>query len=132
MDAFDERELRSFLSAWEVCEPGETLLERTKYLMRVELAQQARTAPVISHPWLLAIIGLALLLTINLFYMLTLGSILRLALPPMFTTYLSHSLVAFSAAEVCLIAGTILVFFFKYVQLSGIRPGESRMAHGVR
>jgi hypothetical protein len=132
MNTFDEKEIQSFLSAWEVCEPSETLTERTMYLMREQLANQAMAAPAPLHPGFLAVIGLALLLTVNLFYMLTLGSILRLTLPPMFTTFLSHSLVAFSAAEICLIAGAIMVFFFKYVQFSGARTGESHVVHGLR
>lgn len=132
MDTFNEKELRLFLSGWEVCEPSDALMERTMYLMHEELAKQTLAAPVPLHPGFLAIIGLALLLTVNLFYMLTLGSILRLTLPPMFTSFLSHSLVAFSAAEICLIAGAIMVFFFKYVQFSGARPGEGRFVHDLR
>lgn len=133
MDSLDEKELRSLLSAWEVPAPGEALLERTRSLMRVEMAKQARTAPAIrQHPWFLAVIGLALLLTVNLFYMLTMGSILRLTLPPVFATYLSHSLVAFSAAEFSLIVGMLMVFFLKHVQLSSAETGERGMAHGMR
>lgn len=137
MDTLDEKELRSFLLAWEVCDPGEALVDRTVHLMREELVAQTRTAPSMQQPWLLGIIGLALLLTVNLFYMLTLGSILRLALPPMFTTYLSQSLVAFSVAECCLIAGAIMVFFFKSLRFSGAgaedyRVADYRVAHGLR
>ena len=124
MNTFDENELRSLLITWKVSPPGAALLERTRQLMCAELAVRARPMRAPAHPLLLAIIGLGLLLTVNLFYMLTLYSILRLALPLMFTTYLSYSLVVFSAAEVCIIVVAVMVFVFKNLHLPGVGARE--------
>jgi hypothetical protein len=130
MEIFDENELRSLLNAWEIDPPDDSLVFDTKSLMYEEMAK--RTVPVLNHSWFTVVLGMVLLLTVNLFYMLTLGSILSRTLPPMFTSFLSHSLVAFSVAECSLIAGILMVFFFKHVQFSGISIENKNIMHGLQ
>lgn len=126
MEVFDEHELRSFFSVYQVCAPGDELVERTKRLMREELAFRPQAAADRNH-WFIAVIGLTVFLTVNLFYMLTVGSILRLALPSVFATFLSHSLVAFSVAELSIIAGSVILFLFKQFQVSVTHAGKGGM-----
>jgi hypothetical protein len=124
MKLFEESELRALLGAYEVCEPGIPLVERTKQLMREELARCVAVVPAWQQRWLLIIFSSAVLLALSLFYMLSVGTILRLVIPPQFTVYLIHSLYAFTAAEVCLIAGTIMVLFLRQVQTGRNRFGR--------
>jgi hypothetical protein len=121
MKLSDESELRDLLAAYEVCEPPVPLVERTMHLMREELALCTAAVPAWQQRWLLALFAPAVLLALSLFYMLSIGTILRMVIPPQFTVYLVHSLYAFTAAEVCLIAGTIMVLFLRQLQ-----PGRSR------
>ncbi|MHB9031393.1 MAG: hypothetical protein ACYC9O_21700 [Candidatus Latescibacterota bacterium] len=124
MKLFDESELRTLLAAYEVCEPGIPLVERTKQLMREELALCTAAVPAWQQRWLLVILASAVLLALSLFYMLSVGTILRMVIPPQYTVFLVHSLYAFTAAEVCLIAGTIMVLFLRQVQPARNRLGR--------
>jgi hypothetical protein len=123
MKLFEESDLRALLGAYEVCEPGIPLVERTKQLMREELARCV-AVPAWQRRWLLVIFSSAVLLALSLFYMLSVGTILRLVIPPQFTVYLIHSLYAFTSAEACLIAGTIMVLFLRQVQSGRDRFGR--------
>ena len=117
MKLLDESELRSILQAYRVCDPPEALVSRTKHLMFEEMALQA-AAPARQYGWAMALIGLALVLSLNLFYVLTVGTILGLVLSPQFAGILKNLTVAFSLAGGCFLAGTIMLFYFKQVQNS--------------
>ncbi len=121
MKSFDESELRKLLNAYEVCEPDIMLVERTKRRIHEELAQVPDPVPVWQRRWVLVIFVSAVLFTLNLFYMLSIGTILYYFIPPQFIVYLSRSLYAFTAAETCLIAGTLMVLFFRQLQHSHLR-----------
>ncbi|MDP2981731.1 MAG: hypothetical protein Q8O92_00190 [Candidatus Latescibacter sp.] len=115
-----ESELRSILQAYRVCDPPEALVSKTKHRMREEMALQT-IAPACQYGWAMALIGLALVLSLNLFYILTVGTILRMVLSPQFAGILKNLTVAFSMAEGCLLAGAIMLFYFKQVQNSLVR-----------
>lgn len=120
MKLLDESQLRSILQAYRVCDPPEALVSRTKHRMREEMALQA-AAPARQYGWAIALIGLALVLSLNLFYILTVGTILGMVLSHEFAGILKNLTVAFSMAEGCLLAGVIMLFYFKQVQNSLVR-----------
>lgn len=128
MNLFDDQELRLLLAAYEVCDPPLPLVESTKRLMREELTAGAVTVPAWQQRWVLAVFGSAVLLALSVFYMLSVGTILRMIIPPQFTVYLQHSLYAFTAAEVCLIAGVLMVLFLRQVQPARVRVGMTARA----
>ena len=120
MKLLDESEIRSILQAYRVCDPPEALVMRTKHLMSEEMARQS-VAPARQYGWAMVLIGMAIILSLNLFYILTVGTILRMALSPAFAGILKNMMVAFSLAEGCLLAGTIMLFYFKQLQNSFVR-----------
>ncbi len=116
MKSFDENELRTLLAAYEVREPGISLVERTKQRMREEMASCEAAVPAWQQRWLLVIVCSAVVMALGFFYMLSVGTLLRLVIPPQFTVYVIHSLYAFTLAGACLISGTIMVLLLKKAQ----------------
>jgi hypothetical protein len=112
MEKMSEDRLRAFLRGYEVCEPPVFLVERTKRLMREEAALLAAPAPVRVQGWMGALFAVALLLAVNFFYALTVGTLLKFALPPEWSHILIRSMFVCAAAEICLIAGTLLIVVF--------------------
>jgi len=121
MYIWNEEKMRALFRAYEVCEPGDLLVERTKRLMRAELACQTAPVPVRLHGWMGALLGIALLLALNLFYALTVGTLLRFTLPPEWMHILTRSMFICAAAGICMIAGTLLIVVF-----TQLRPAYAR------
>jgi len=120
MKLIDDSGLRSILSVYKVCDPPDDLVGRTKLLMCNEIVLSAE-APACQYRWAMALTGLAFVLILNLFYILTVGTVLRMTLSTEFAGILEHMTVAFSVAEGCLLAVTIMVFYFKQMQKSLVR-----------
>ncbi len=118
MKYFDEQELRTLLAAYEICEPPAALVQQTVILMRKELARSVVLVPDRQRQWVMAVLGSAVILALSFFYMLSVGTVLRMVVPPQFAVYLSHSLYAFTAAELCLITGTLMVLCLRNVKRS--------------
>ena len=116
MQPISEKEIRELLGHYQVEDPSPELLRRTKLLMHEEMLRLAvpEAKPVVP---VLVLAGLALLLTLNLFYIATVGTILSFTLPASMLVYLRHSLIALGAAGVSLLAGALLVVFFKTFSL---------------
>jgi len=114
MKRFDENELRELLSYYEVSGPRPELVTRTKYMVRRELL---RTAPETAgqEKWVFVLVGLAVAMSLCLFYMLTVGTILRFVLPSSFLEFLRHTLYAFTAAGGSLLACTLMMLVLKYI-----------------
>lgn len=121
MEKWNEDELRALFLAYEVCEPGDYLVERTKRLMREEMAGQTAPAPVRQYGWMGVLLGVSLLLVLNLFYAFTVGTLLNLTLPPEWAHILTRSMFVCAAAEICLIAGTLMIIIF-----TQLRPAYAR------
>jgi hypothetical protein len=85
------------------------LVERTKHLMRIELAYMAAPAPARLAGWPAAIFGLAVFLALGMFYALTVGTVLRMFAPPEWAHILTRSLFLFPAVGVFLLSGAIMV-----------------------
>ncbi len=109
MERWDENELRMLFGAYEVPDPCPALVERTKQLMRVELAYMAAPAPVRLAGWPAALFGLAVFLTLGMFYALTVGTVLRLFAPPEWAHILTRSLFLFPAIGLFLLSGALMV-----------------------
>ena len=116
MQPMSEKEIRELLGHYQVEDPSPELLRRTKLLMHEEMLRLAVPEANPAVP-VLILAGLALLLTLNLFYIATVGTILSFTLPASMLVYLRHSLIALGAAGVSLLAGALLVVFFKTFSL---------------
>ena len=112
MKSFDDTELREMLLSYEVTNPSPELVARSKHLMREEILRLA-TEPSRLDKWVIMIVGLAFLMSLCLFYMLTVGTVLHFMLPPYLLEFLPHILYAFTAAGGSLIAGALMVLYFK-------------------
>ena len=116
---FDDRELREMLSCYEVSGPSSELVESTKRLMHKELLHPA-TEPLVQEKWIFMLVGFAVALSLCLFYIFTVGTILRYVLPSYLLDFLRHTLYALTAAGSSLLACALMMFFFKqlYIQRS--------------
>ena len=114
MKPFDDRDLRELLSCYEVSEPGSELLESTKQLMHKELLYSA-PEPFVQEKWIFMLVGLAIVLSLCLFYIFTVGTILQyvFVLPSYLLDFLRHSLYALTAAGGSLLTCVLMMFFFK-------------------
>ncbi|MFC1650700.1 hypothetical protein ACFL2X_03950 [Candidatus Latescibacterota bacterium] len=110
-----DNELRNILLAYEIREPGFDLINRTRRKMHEEMT--LRTSAASSQTgWVLMLAGLAIAMSLCLFYMLTVGTILWFVLPASMLEYLRHSMYAFTAAGGSVLAGVLIVLFFKQFQ----------------
>jgi len=124
MKNFNNKELREILLFYEVREPGSALVNSTKRLMHSEIAQ---ISTVVSYQaeWVLMLVGLAIAMSLCLFYMFTVGTILWFVLPANLVALLRHSMYAFTAAGGSFLAGVFIVFFFKQFQAQqALRTGQ--------
>ena len=112
MKQYDDNELRELLLNYEVCEPSPELVTKTKSLMREEMVKLS-TAPSRQAEWVLMLVGLSIMMSLCIFYMFTVGTILKFTLPSYLTEFLRHSLFAFTAAGGSILAGLLMLFFLK-------------------
>ncbi|MCE5251338.1 hypothetical protein LLG96_14075 [bacterium] len=115
-----EKELRDLLLLYEVCEPRPELVFKTKQLMKEELALLA-VAPARQVEWVFMLVGLAFVMCMGLFYTFTVSTILNYTLPSGLTEYLRYTMSAFAAAGGLLIAGMVMVFYFKQFHVAPLR-----------
>ncbi len=116
MKQYDDADIMSILSLYEVDGPDDRLVSRTKHLMIEELACAQAAAPV-QVTWVFVVVGLALAMSLCLFYMLTVGTILRFVLPVGLLTYLKHSFYGLTAAGGSVLAFALLTLVMKFVWL---------------
>lgn len=120
METFDDTELREMLMLYEVCEPSPDLVNRTKHLMYQETVKLAQ-APSPQASWLLMLVGFSVMMSLSIFYMLAVGTVLSMTLPSTLPSYmvdfLRHSMYAFTAAGGSLVAGLLMVFCLKQFQI---------------
>ena len=113
------KDLSKLLMLYEVPEPSPELLFETKRLMREEFERLAEV-PSWQNGWIIMLVGLAMVITMGLFYTFTIGTVLSFAFPSDFTLLLQYSLYAFAAVGGILIAGVSMVFYFKQYQMQQI------------
>lgn len=114
-----DEDVRRILTAYSVKGPRASLLAETKRLMRDELlysaAQAEEKAPAPAGPVML-LSGLALVLTLNLFYSMAVGTVLMFTLPETWTVYVTRSLFWMPLAGLSMLVGTLMVITFKLLQ----------------
>ena len=112
MNNNDFDDIRELLLMFEVPEPRSELVLETKRLMREELKELA-AAPSLQAGWIVMLVGMAFVMTFGLFYTFTVGTILSFTLPSYLAEFLHYTLYAFTAAGGILIAGLLMIFYFK-------------------
>ncbi len=112
----DYNDLRELLMLYEVPGPRQDLVIETKRLMREELTQVS-VAHSWQTEWIVMLVGLALVMTMGLFYSFTVGTILTITLPSHLTEFVQYSFYVFAAVSGSLLAGVLMVFYFKQMQL---------------
>jgi len=127
MKRFDENKLRELLSYYEVGGPSPELVARTKCMVRRELLQAVPEAAG-QEKWVFILVGLAVAMSLCLFYMLTVGTLLRFVLPSSLLEFLRHTLYALTAAGGSLLACTLMMLVLKYVS---DRRAEGKL-HGLQ
>ena len=116
MKPFNNNEFYELFSNYQVSGPSTELVVRTKSLMREELLQQtAKSAVPEKVVFMLA--GLAVVLSLCLFYMFTVWTIIRFFLPSFFLGFPRHMVYAFTAASGSLFVCVLMVLFFKQFQV---------------
>ncbi|MFC1552476.1 hypothetical protein ACFL6P_07930 [Candidatus Latescibacterota bacterium] len=119
MEQSYDKELRDILCGYEIREPGFDLMKRTSQKMHEELTAQTSPAlaPVQSQAgWVFMLAGLAIAMSLCLFYMLTVGTILWFVLPANMLDFLRHLMYAFTAAGGSVLAGVLIVLLLKQFQ----------------
>ena len=112
MKLFNDRELREFLTNYEVSRPAPELVARTKRLMHDEIFKAA-VAPVKQVNWIFLFVGLAVAMSLCLFYMFTVGTVLRFVLPSYLLDFLRHTLYALTAAGSSLLGCALMILCLK-------------------
>lgn len=131
MDRLNDEQLKKLLGSYEVGAPPSSLLARTKDLMRREMAAAEAAAEKRRFAWkgnaglVLTVLVLAILTGFNLFYVATVGTLLKIFLPSAADIYLNQSMLGISVASAALVCGMVLVVFFKLLQ-SGRVPALAR------
>ena len=119
MEQSYDKELRGILCGYEIREPDFDLMKRTRQKMHAELTFQTTPALAPSQSqagWVFMLAGLAIAMSLCIFYMLTVGTILWFVLPENMLEYLRHSMYAFTAAGGSILTGVLIMLFFKQFQ----------------
>ena len=116
MDWISDEQLRALLGHYEVSGPSPALLALTRRRMRGEMLLVAQPVKGQSG-MLLTLSALAILVTLNMFYVATVGTLLKLFLPRNLDVYLNQSMLGISVAAAAMLMGMVLVVFFKTMQV---------------
>lgn len=122
MRAFDEHEMRELLLNWEVPEPGLELTSATVSLIREEMLRP-QLAPAPREKGFFMLVALSVAMSLCLFYILTVGTILRFVLPVYLLDILRHTLFALTAAGGSMLVCTLMMLLCKH--FGGRRAEES-------
>ena len=116
MERLSDEQLRKMLGQFNVSGPSMELVAETKSLMRREMAFQAAPARKGQARIVMVMAALALLFCFNMFYVATVGTLLKLLLPSSFEVYLNHSMLGVSVAAAAMVCGMVIMVFFKAFQ----------------
>jgi hypothetical protein len=108
----NDDDLRALLGTYEVPGPSTELVRRTTALMHAALipAPAMATLPAVH---VTAMVALALVMSLGLCYVLTVGTLLSFVLPAQYLLLVRHSFIAAGGAGGCIIAGTLMVLSFR-------------------
>jgi len=119
MKPYDDTELRELLLCYDVSGPSPDLTARTTRLMREEALKTA-VAPVRQEKWVFLLVGLAVAMSLCLFYMFTVGTILSIVLPPVLQDFLRHTIYALTAAGGSLLTCALMMLICKQLCLQDV------------
>lgn len=122
MRAFDEHELRELLLSWEIPEPGIELTSATVSLMHEEMLRP-QLAPAPREKGFFMLAALSVAMSLCLFYILTIGTILHFVLPAYLLDILRHTLFALTAAGGSMLVCTLMMLLCRH--LCGHKARES-------
>lgn len=108
MTEFIDNELKKLLACYTVDKPGYDLVTETKFSVHRELA----VAPAVStarDKWVFVLSGLGLSMALCLFYMITVGAVLRFILPENMVAYVKYSFVVCTTFGGSMFALTMLL-----------------------
>lgn len=134
MDKLSDEQLRELLQGYEVGAPPASLLARTKDLMRREMAAAEAVAENRRLAWkgnaglVLTVLVLALLIGFNLFYVATVGTLLKMFLPSSAGFFLNQSMLGISVACTATVMVMVIVVFFKVLS---VRPAPALNQAGM-
>jgi hypothetical protein len=120
MKDFDQDELRELLDCFDAPEPPDLLVARTMESMRVELASRA-VAPAPQGAWVFGLAGLSIAMSLCVFYVLTVGTVLQYFAPTWMAYYLQKSLLVFTAVGGVVVAGAFMTLVLKHVANTNAR-----------
>jgi len=122
MKSFDEAELRRLLESYRIPGPPSLLVERTKLAMREEMAVPVTAAaPVSQDPGLVVLVGLGIVMTLSLFYVFTVSTILRFVLPADMIEMVRYSMYGLTAVGGCILAVTMILTGLRHYCMSNLR-----------
>jgi hypothetical protein len=112
MESLDDKKLHEFLMLYKVSPPSAQLVDRTRHLMREEMA---KAAPVTARKTSRAYIpvGVCLIMSICILYLFTVGTVLSFTLPSYLLGYLRFSIFVFSWVSACILTGFFMVYFLR-------------------
>lgn len=129
MQPFDDAEFKALLTCYTIPEPPEDLIARTTLRMSEELTHPV-AAQACREVWVFVLTGLAVVMSLCLFYMFTVGTILQFVVPAWMALYLRQSLLVFTAVGTSVIAGAFMTLLLKYYfgSADNDRPGCYHLA----
>ena len=113
MQRIDEEQLRNILGKYRVAPLRVELVAQTKRLMREEMLCHSPAPETGQAGMVLMLAMLALLICFNMFYVATVGTILKFVLPASLELFLNHSILGVSVAGVSIMSGFVFLIYFK-------------------
>jgi len=111
---YDE-ELRKMLLYYTVSGPKPELEARTRRLMRDELMPSLVPEATTEGKWIFLLTGMAVVLSMGMFYIFTVETILWYIVPSYLINFIRHTMYALTAAECCILTCTLIIFVFKQI-----------------
>jgi hypothetical protein len=114
MKTHDDNEIKELLACFSVKGANKELIDRTVQFMHEETVNLV-VYPVKQGTWIMVLTGLAVIMSICLFYMLTVGTILIYIVPPYLVNFLRYSLFVFTAVCGFILVGAFVMFYLKHL-----------------
>ena len=124
MTDFIDNELKKLLAGYIVDGPGHDLIMDTKFAVHREMIS-ATDVSTARDKWVFVLSGLALSMALCLFYMITVGAVLRFILPENLVEYVRYSFIVCTTFGGSMFALTMLLAGYRELAYGAAR----RMGH---
>ena len=114
MNEFNEDEIRMILSDYRLKHPGSSLIARTIELAHKEFVK-AVSPEAEKERWIFGILVFSGIMTVCMFYVLTIGSILWFSAHGLLGNIIKQAILAMSAASGSMIAGAVIITAWKLI-----------------